>query len=90
MKGVLESAPEFVLSGQDYISPPINLLVSSIQRVYFNFVDTLNQVVYSAFIAKPIEWEYVIEPTSGLKVLKSKKDPKALDRIQQMADDLFK
>lgn len=36
-----------------------------------------------------MKWKYVIDPETGLKILKSKKDPKALEQVRQLADELF-
>lgn len=35
------------------------------------------------------KWEYETNQKSGLKILKTAKDPNALDTVQDMADDLF-
>jgi len=37
-----------------------------------------------------MKWEYVVDPATGLRILKSEKDPCALDRVRQMTDELFK
>lgn len=34
-------------------------------------------------------WKYNTDPETGLKILEAKKDPKALDTVQDMADELF-
>ena len=86
---MLESAPEFVLSGQDFVSPSINLLFSNIQTVYSNLVGILNQVVYSAFVAKPLKWEYELDKETGLEILNVRKHPKSLDFAQELADKIF-
>jgi len=36
-----------------------------------------------------MKWKYKIDPKTGLKILVSKKDPKALDNIRKMADEFF-
>lgn len=89
MKEVLNSAPKFVLSGRDFISPSTSLLFSSIQMVYSNLADLLNQVVYSAFVAKTLEWEYELDKETGLEILKVKKHPESLNFAQELADEIF-
>jgi hypothetical protein len=35
-------------------------------------------------------WTYRTDPETGLSILASKKDPKALQKIRKLADSLFK
>ena len=37
-----------------------------------------------------IKWEYEIDSSTGLKILKSDKDPDAVDKITKLSDELFK
>jgi len=34
-------------------------------------------------------WKYIIDKETGLKILKSQKDFDALERVRQIADELF-
>jgi len=36
-----------------------------------------------------VRWEYVLDPATGLEVLKCEKDPEALDKIRRIAEKLF-
>jgi len=36
-----------------------------------------------------IKWEYEIDPKIGLTVLKSKKDPYAIEKLIKLSDKLF-
>lgn len=36
-----------------------------------------------------MKWKYGIDPDTGLNILISKKDPKALEKVKKLADDLF-
>lgn len=82
--------PEFISLGQDYVSPSVNLLVSSIQKVYLNLVDIANYFIYSISITMPLEWKYERDMETGLEILKAKKHPKSLDVAQELADEIFK
>jgi hypothetical protein len=82
--------PKFVLSGQDYVFAPINLLVANIQRVYSEFVGTVNRIVYSSFAVGQIEWKYEKDEATGFDVLKTRKRPESLDAAQRLADEIFK
>jgi hypothetical protein len=48
------------------------------------------EIAKTFMFALPTKWEYVTDAKTGLKILKSEKDPEALDRVRQIADELFK
>jgi hypothetical protein len=57
----------------------------------FDELSTVAKEVMKAISApQPTRWEYVIDSTTGLKILKSEKDSEALDHVRKMADELFK
>ena len=71
-------------------NPNIEPLIKALEKPFTTFSSQVKQIIQSFSLTTTEKWEYVIDSTSRLRVLKSKKDPKALDRIRQMADDLFK
>ena len=48
------------------------------------------EVAKSLTYPKIPRWQYLIDASLGLKILKSEKDPEALDHVRQIADELFK
>ena len=57
------------------------------------FVHLTKQIDIKSLISPPIlyeEWNYTVDPVTGLEVLKVKKDPMALNRILKIAEELYK
>lgn len=47
--------------------------------------------IVKAIISSPsMKWEYVVDSSTGLKILKSEKDAEALDHVRLLSDELFK
>jgi len=83
-------SPEFVLDGRDYLSPSIVLLVTSVQKAYSTFADSLQQIFCNAFVETSLRWDYEKDAKTGLEILKASKHSKSLNRIHELADEVFK
>lgn len=71
-------------------NPNIQKLTQAMEKPFVTFSSLVKQI-FQSFSSTTIEkWEYVTDPASGLRVLKSEKDPEALDHVRQIADELFK
>lgn len=48
------------------------------------------EIVMAISTPPSLKWEYVVDSSTGLRILKSEKDAEALDRVRQLSDELFK
>ncbi len=65
-------------------------MLSFFNSPYVELSKQTQEIVKTFTFALPTKWEYVDDAKTGLKLLKSEKDPEALDRVRQIADELFK
>jgi len=61
-----------------------------LENQYAELGKQAKEVARTLTYPKVSKWEYEIDTTTGLKVLKSEKDSEALDRLRQIADELLK
>jgi hypothetical protein len=57
---------------------------------YSELASLAREIMRAIISPQPIKWEYVTDSATGLKMLKSENDPEALERVRQLADELFK
>lgn len=48
------------------------------------------EIIRAISISPSMKWEYMVDSSTGLKILKSEKDAEALDHVRQLSDELFK
>lgn len=65
-------------------------LIGLVGNPYKELSKQAKEVARTLTYPRPSKWEYMIDTTTGLKLLKSEKDSEALDRVRQIADELFK
>jgi hypothetical protein len=57
---------------------------------YSELASLAKEIMKAISYPQPMKWEYMVDSTTGLKILKLEKDSEALDRVRQLADELFK
>jgi len=70
----------------------LNPLFNGIKEPFFHLNKQIELAIKS-LISPPFlyeEWNYTVDPVTGLEVLKVKKDPIALNRILKIAEELYK
>jgi hypothetical protein len=73
-----------------FLTQRIKTITNIFENSYAELTNQAREVARALTYPQPIKWEYVIDATTGLKILKAEKDSKALERVRQMADELFK
>ena len=68
----------------------ITMVANIFGNPYTELADLAREIMKVVSSPPSMKWEYVTDSTTGIKILKSEKDPEALDRVRQMADELFK
>jgi len=68
----------------------IRMVTRVFEEPYAELANLAREIMKAISSPQPMKWEYVIDSATGLKILKSEKDPEALDRVRQMSDELFK
>ncbi len=67
-----------------------NSLLSFLKNPYSELVNQAREVTEAFALPQSITWEYIIDETTGFRVLKTEKNPEVLTEIRQIADGLFK
>ena len=75
---------------RDTILQRTNTIVSVADNLNGELACWAKEIAKAMSPSYSMKWEYVIDSATGVKILKSEKDPEALDRARQMSDDLFK
>lgn len=65
-------------------------LIGLVEDPYNELSKQAKEVARTLTYPRPIKWEYVADTATGLKILKSEKDPEALEHVRYLADELFK
>ena len=73
-----------------FVTQRIKTITSIFENPYAELTNQAREVARALTFPQPIKWEYVTDVATGLTILKSEKDAKALERVRQMADELFK
>lgn len=68
--------------------------IGALQRIfntpYAELGKQAEEVARAFTYPSPIRWKSMVDSATGLRILKSEKDPEALERVRQIADELFK
>jgi len=71
----------------------VNTIIGSIDRNYGSLSYILMNIVESLTAGAKreprIRWRYAFDADTGLEVLRTQKNPEALDRMRKIADELF-
>jgi len=73
-----------------FLDQRIRMLENIFGNPYSDIANLAEEVMKAVSSPQPMKWEYITDPTTGLKILRSEKDPEALDHVRQMSDELFK
>jgi len=63
-------------------------LLESIEAQYAHLNRRINEIL-GFFLPLQEEWSYVVDPSTGLKILKVSKNPRALDEIEAISRRLY-
>jgi len=73
-----------------FLTQRIKMLTNIFGNPYNELANLAGEILKAVSSPQPMKWEYAIDSATGLKILKSEKDPEALSRVRQMSDELFK
>jgi hypothetical protein len=59
-------------------------------KPYSELASLSREIMRAISSPQSVKWECVTDSATGLKILKSENDPEALERVRQLADELFK
>lgn len=95
----MEKQPNFIFNFEilgtvkavrDDMLEKTKMYTNIIEGIFSELTCWAKEIVKAISSSPSMKWEYVVDSSTGLKILKSEKDAEALGHVRQLSDELFK